>query len=415
MKGMTMKRTLLASILWALSAPTAFAQSVAPPDPGDDVGVPPPFFLAAADDARAQGEAWRRWSEDFAREMRSSMGTLFSGRMTSGKTIKDAPYSAELITEMNQPLADGNVISKKTSGRVYRDSQGRTRQEADTQGRDASIFINDPVAGSHVVLVPGAKRAFVTPRARADEMRSKQVVKVDGTEVRLEDGRVFINDREITDAKAIVRSKSGKEVKVENGKVTIDGKEVGDGSGTRVGISREVVDGVPREEVHVRVVRIGDDSLPPMPPIPPMPPLPPGALRAPTPPLPPIPPMPGISTMRFESTARLGKGITTSLGSKDLEGVKAEGKSTVWTIPAGEIGNRNAISVTSESWYSPELHVTVYSRYSDPRTGESIYRLASIKRAEPPGELFKVPEGYSVKGRARRGTTPEAKAPDPPG
>jgi hypothetical protein len=67
-----------------------------------------------------------------------------------------------------------------------------------------------------------------------------------------------------------------------------------------------------------------------------------------------------VQTLRFESTARLGKGVTTTLGTKDFDGVRAEGKSTVWTIPAGEIGNRNPIQVTSESWYAPDLQVTVY-------------------------------------------------------
>jgi hypothetical protein len=117
--------------------------------------------------------------------------------------------------------------------------------------------------------------------------------------------------------------------------------------------------------------------------------------------------MPGVSTLRFESTAHLGKGTTTSLAAKEFDGVKAEGKSTVWTIPAGQIGNRNAINVTSESWYSPELQVTVYSRHDDPRTGESIYRLAAIKRSEPQSDLFKVPEGYQTKGRKRE-EKPEA-------
>jgi hypothetical protein len=123
----------------------------------------------------------------------------------------------------------------------------------------------------------------------------------------------------------------------------------------------------------------------------------------PVPPLLPIPPLPGVNTLRFESTAKLGKGVTTSLGTKDFDGVKAEGKSTTWTIPAGEIGNRNAINVMSESWYAPDLQVTVYSRHADPRTGESIYRLSSIRRGEPAADLFKVPEDYTVKGRAPKG------------
>jgi hypothetical protein len=85
---------------------------------------------------------------------------------------------------------------------------------------------------------------------------------------------------------------------------------------------------------------------------------------------------------------------------KDFDGVKAEGKSTVWTIPAGEIGNRNAINIVSETWYSPQLQVTVYSRYADPRTGESIYRLAGIRRGEPAADLFTAPAGYAVKDKA---------------
>jgi hypothetical protein len=141
---------------------------------------------------------------------------------------------------------------------------------------------------------------------------------------------------------------------------------------------------------------------PPVPPTPPTPPTPPNmAFAPPHPPIPPVPPIPGVQTMRFENIGNLGKGVTAELGSKDFDGVKAEGKRTTWTIPAGEIGNRNPINVTSESWYSPELQVTVYSRYNDPRTGESIYRLAKIKRGEPSADLFRVPADYEIRGRGR--------------
>jgi hypothetical protein len=152
-------------------------------------------------------------------------------------------------------------------------------------------------------------------------------------------------------------------------------------------------DGTRREEVRVQVVKSGDTTSLELP----LPSLP-GHFS-----LPPIPSLPGASVMRFESTAKLGKGVTASLGTKDFDGVKAEGKSTTWTIPAGEVGNRNPIQVVSESWYAPELKVTVYSRYSDPRQGESIYRLTGIRRGEPPADLFKVPEGWDTKGsRAKR-------------
>ncbi len=79
--------------------------------------------------------------------------------------------------------------------------------------------------------------------------------------------------------------------------------------------------------------------------------------------------------------------------------MRAEGKATTYTIPAGKVGNRNPIIVTRETWYSPELKVTVYSRHSDPRRGEMVYKLTNIRRAEPSAELFKVPEDYAAPGK----------------
>jgi hypothetical protein len=90
------------------------------------------------------------------------------------------------------------------------------------------------------------------------------------------------------------------------------------------------------------------------------------------------------------------KSTTTSLGVRDFEGVRAEGKSTSYSIPAGEIGNKNAIVVSTETWYSPELQATVYSKHSDPRNGETVYRMTNIKRSEPSASLFTVPDGYKV-------------------
>ena len=361
------------------------------------------FTQAARAEATApQADAWTRWAEDFSREMRASMGTMFSHRVLSHHVVKGAPYSARVLTETNQALADGNVISHKHEGAVYRDGEGRMRQETAAEGKRASVVIDDPVERKHYILMPDFKRAIEMPvRTREPRAHSKQVVKVDGREIRVEDGKVFVDGKEATDTVA-VKSRSGKEIRVENGRVTVDGKEVSDlhGTGTTVIVNR---DGE-REEVRVRVVRAGDDldiPMAPLPPMPPVPPVPPAGIAPPAPPTPPVPPIPGVGTLRFESTARLGKGVTTSLGTKDFDGVKAEGKQTVWTIPAGEIGNRNPINVTSESWYSPELQVTVYSRYDDPRTGESVYRLAGIKRGEPAADLFKVPAGYEVKSRAR--------------
>ena len=59
----------------------------------------------------------------------SAMSEAFSaaGFMTNAKQVKNAPYSAEVISEKTQTLPDGNQISSKTSSLSYRDSAGRTR------------------------------------------------------------------------------------------------------------------------------------------------------------------------------------------------------------------------------------------------------------------------------------------------
>lgn len=90
------------------------------------------------------------------------------------------------------------------------------------------------------------------------------------------------------------------------------------------------------------------------------------------------------------------KASTKDLGVKTIDGVKAEGKLLSYEIPAGEVGNRKPIVVTSESWYSPELQIALYSKHSDARSGDAIYRLANLKREEPAAALFKVPSDYTV-------------------
>jgi hypothetical protein len=85
------------------------------------------------------------------------------------------------------------------------------------------------------------------------------------------------------------------------------------------------------------------------------------------------------------------------LGKQMFDGVEAEGTRTTVTIPAGSpLGNERAIEVVSESWYSKELQMTVMSKRSDPRTGETIYRLTGITRNEPLRSLFEVPPDYTV-------------------
>jgi hypothetical protein len=91
------------------------------------------------------------------------------------------------------------------------------------------------------------------------------------------------------------------------------------------------------------------------------------------------------------------KAGTRDLGEKTIEGVRAEGKLRSYEIPAGEVGNRNPIVVSDETWFSPELQITVLTKHSDPRAGDNVYRVSSIKREEPAAALFTVPADYTVK------------------
>jgi hypothetical protein len=205
-----------------------------------------------------------------------------------GRVVKNAPYSADMITESTQTLADGNHIRQSTTARIFRDSEGRTRTEQSLKGLGALagssnlpnvVFINDPVAGTNYALNPSAKTA----------------------------------------------TKSG-------------------------------------------------------------------WMRRPGPPPP--------------NRAEQGKGRrrggdnpnqkTEALGRQTINGVSANGTRTTITIPAGEMGNEQAIQIVSERWYSPELQTIVLSKHSDPRSGDTMSRLDNITRAEPAHTLFEVPADYKV-------------------
>jgi hypothetical protein len=110
------------------------------------------------------------------------------------------------------------------------------------------------------------------------------------------------------------------------------------------------------------------------------------ARRLPLPDKPPVPPGPeGEENVKTES-----------LGKRTVEGVEAEGTRSVMTIPAGRVGNDRPLEVVDERWYSPELQVVVLSSHKDPFTGENVYRLTNITRAEPAASLFEVPADFKV-------------------
>jgi hypothetical protein len=99
-----------------------------------------------------------------------------------GKVVKGAPYSAQSITESVQTLADGNRIVRKMTASVYRDSEGRTRQDQSVgnigpyavAGEPRQmVFINDPVSGTNYILDARDKTARKMSFPRVERIRQK--------------------------------------------------------------------------------------------------------------------------------------------------------------------------------------------------------------------------------------------------
>jgi hypothetical protein len=246
------------------------------------------------------------------------IGMLAIEPFEMGEPVEDAPYSAEIVNEVTQELADGNRIERRTTGTVARDSRGRVRREHQLaaigpvvpDGDVHMVTINDPVAGVHYALDPVRKVAVRShpPRVRIEK-----------------DGHAPLHGRAST---MIFKRGEGPEV----------GLEIG-----------------------------GEPGAPP-------------EVR------------------------------TEQLGTKEYEGVSAEGTRTIATLPAGAIGNVRPIEVVSERWYSPELGVVVLSRRADPRFGETVYRLTNIMRTEPDASLFQVPSDYKREDMKRFPFEPPAAA-----
>lgn len=262
-----------------------------------------------------------------------------------GNVVKNAPYSAESVTESIQTLADGNRIVSSTHAVVYRDSEGRTRREqslgsigpwGSSSSPDKIVIINDPVTGVHYVLNPDEKTADAMPVPR-----------------------VVLSREEKGGQNVVV-------VTAESGKVeTVDVKG-----------PREV-----RKKVIVGSGSPGDAEV--------------FEMQAPPPGAAGMAAIGPMQTMRFEVTDSKDA-RKESLGKRNIEGVEAEGNRTTITIPAGQVGNERAIDVVTEQWYSPELQTVVMRKHSDPRFGETTFRLTNIRREEPDKSLFEIPADFKI-------------------
>jgi hypothetical protein len=88
---------------------------------------------------------------------------------------------------------------------------------------------------------------------------------------------------------------------------------------------------------------------------------------------------------------------TENLGTQTIEGLACEGTRTTSTVAAGQIGNDRPLETVTERWVSKDLGVLVMSKTTDPRFGETSYRLTNVRRGEQPRSLFEIPPDYTVK------------------
>jgi hypothetical protein len=299
---------------------------------------------------------------------------LLGPRVGVGKIVTGAPYSATAITEHKQTLSDGNQIIQKNEATYYRDSEGRTRidQKLKTIGkwvasgepqRMTTIF--DPVSGNYYSLDHQTRTALLDTRGPQKPPKPKPDLKPKPKV--LNDPKQITGPPDLSGPKGITSPPGPSGPKGVTGPQGLNGPK---------GITGPKGPAGPRELTG------------------------PKGLNGPK----------VIGAPDREKKKEL-------LGTRMIEGVSAEGMRQVVTIPAGEIGNVAPIEIVDENWYSPELQVPVMTRHSDPRAGETIYRLTNINRSEPARSLFEVPADYRIidKRAPRLPAKPEEpKVPGPP-
>jgi hypothetical protein len=271
-----------------------------------------------------------------AQQMRVLQGTLVadgvnfkvleSAPLDSISVAKNAPFSADAVTEFTQTLGDGNRIERRYVSSIARDSRGRTRREEEI-ALVGPLGATGPTPRLVTILDPDASISYTLDESTRVAYRNSIVA-----------GKMVYLHSMLESVRTMVKAPGG-------------------GRGVTA--------------------------------------VPPPATLA-------LPPLAVAEAGKL--VARLadpGASVTVeSLGTRAIEGVKAEGTRTTSTIPAGAIGNIQPIEVVSERWYSPELQMAVLITRRDPRAGETVYRLTNIVRAEPADALFQVPADYELRDGA---------------
>ncbi|HWF14176.1 MAG TPA: hypothetical protein VG272_10605 [Candidatus Acidoferrales bacterium] len=94
----------------------------------------------------------------------------------------------------------------------------------------------------------------------------------------------------------------------------------------------------------------------------------------------------------------------------------ADDKQVTRTIPAGAIGNTNAIVITSERWFSNAFEIVFEDTHTDPRFGTTTYKLSNIGQSASTSLFTPNPTFTQVQGGGfgKRGPHGPGKQPPPP-
>jgi hypothetical protein len=253
----------------------------------------------------------------------------------TGKVVKGAPYSATSTTETIQTLSDGNQIIRKNEATIYRDSEGRTRIDQRLKTIGKWTANGEPPLMTHINDPVAGVSYSLDPHTHTAH---KTVYPQKKPAAEAGSGTFTINGQPVTQAE--FEAAMEKKRRAQEELLATRGK----------GASND-----PESKKKLEMLQIG----------------------------------------KMEA----GQRKSESLGTQTIEGVTAEGTRSTLTIPAGEIGNTLPLEIVDETWYSPELQITVMTKHRDPRSGETTYRLTNINRSEPDRSLFEVPADYTVSER----------------
>ena len=259
-----------------------------------------------------------------------------------GKPTKSAPYSADEITESLQVLSDGTRIGSQSQVTVYRDGEGRVRRETPSQ-----ITIWDPTENVSYTLDPKAMTAVKSSMGRAvynfAGVPSSDKATIEFSVHATSLGTEVSRQQATSEAQlvAVTLDKLKAEIAASGKGMVVNGNPA----------NPQTADAL-KEQLDVAMTKAAKIAAVPS--------------------------------------------KNENLGQKVMQGLTVDGTRSTSTIEAGAIGNDRPINTVSERWYSAELQTAVYTKRSDPRTGEETFRLSNVRRGEPGADLFMLPPGYQL-------------------